>query len=437
MSQDDGSGAEKMPPAQPAGEGNPPDASPPQTSPGEARPNIGIRMLDAVRYGNTFVLTFLALLVAMAVGAVLIAVADPATRTAAQYFFSAPMDTVSAAARAVGGAYAALFQGAIYNPATASKGTLAGVLGPISETLVNATPLILGGLSVGLAFRAGLFNIGGQGQIIIGSICAGYVGFAWHLPLVLHLIAGITAGIAGGALWGGLAGFLKARTGAHEVITTIMLNYIAFNLLAFLLGLKGFQRPPYGQAISNVVDKNAQLPALLGDGLRVHAGLFVALLAALGVWWLLSRSTLGFQLRAVGANQFAARTAGMSVERSYTVVMLIAGGLSGLAGVSQILGTNSAITQDIDAGIGFDAITVALLGRATPGGTVLAGLLFGALRAGGVQMQSSTGIPIDLVQVIQSLIVLFIAAPALIRSIFHLRAARGGLGPQLAKGWNG
>jgi simple sugar transport system permease protein len=295
----------------------------------------------------------------------------------------------------------------------------------------------LGGLSVGLAFRAGLFNIGGQGQIIMGAIFAGYAGFAWHLPVVLHLIVGIVAGIVGGALWGGLAGILKARTGAHEVITTIMLNYIAFDFLAFLLSLKGFQRPPYGQAISNVVDSNAQLPALLGNGLRVHAGLFLALLAALGVWWLLSRSTFGFQLRAVGANQFAARTAGMSVARSYTVVMLLAGGLSGLAGVSQILGTNSAITQDIDAGIGFDAITVALLGRATPGGTVLAGLLFGALRAGGVQMQSSTGIPIDLVQVIQSLIVLFIAAPALIRSIFHLSAARGGLGQQLAKGWNG
>ncbi len=416
------------------------DASPspaPQTPTGDARRSLGIRMLDAVRYGNTAVLTLLALLVAMAVGAVLIAVADPATRTAAQYFFSAPMDTLSAAARAVAGGYAALFEGAIYNPATASKGTLAGVLGPISETLVNATPLILGGLSVGLAFRAGLFNIGGQGQIIMGAVFAGYVGFAWHLPVVLHLIVGIIAGIVGGALWGGIAGLLKARTGAHEVITTIMLNYIAFNFLAFLLDLKGFQRPPYGQAISNVVDSNAQLPPLLGNGLRVHAGLLVALLAALGVWWLLSRSTLGFQLRAVGANQFAARTAGMSVERSYTVVMLIAGALSGLAGVSQILGTNSAITQDIDAGIGFDAITVALLGRATPGGTVLAGLLFGALRAGGVQMQSSTGIPIDLVQVIQSLIVLFIAAPALIRSIFHLRAATGGLGTQLAKGWNG
>ncbi|MHB8185950.1 MAG: ABC transporter permease [Dermatophilaceae bacterium] len=413
------------------------DPAPSATAPDDPHASVGTRMWDAVKYGDGAVLTLLALIVAMAVGAVLIAVADPETRAASQYFFSAPADMVSAAGRAVFDGYAALFHGAIYNPSTASKGTLAGVLGPISETLVNATPLILGGLSVGLAFRAGLFNIGGQGQIIMGAICAGYVGFAWHLPVVVHLVAGIVAGIVGGALWGGLAGFLKARTGAHEVITTIMLNYVAFNFLAFLLGLKGFQRPPYGQAISNVVDSNARFPSLLGSGLRVHTALFVALLAALGVWWLLSRSTLGFQLRAVGANQFAARTAGMSVERSYTVVMLLAGGLAGLAGVSQILGTNSAITQDIDAGIGFDAITVALLARAGPGGTVLAGLLFGALRAGGVQMQSSTGTPIDLVQVIQSLIVLFIAAPTLIRSVFRLRAARGGAGQQLAKGWNG
>jgi general nucleoside transport system permease protein len=337
----------------------------------------------------------------------------------------------------VGNGYASLFQGAVFNPSTASSGTVAGILGPISETLVSAAPLILGGLSVALAFRAGLFNIGGQGQIIMGAMFAGYVGFAWHLPVVLHVLVAIVAGIVGGALWGGISGYLKARTGAHEVITTIMLNYVALYLLGFLLSVRGFQRPPYGQAISEVVDHNARLPHLLGGSVRVHAGLILALLAAVAVWWLLSRSTIGFQLRAVGGNQFAARTAGMSVGRSYTMVMVIAGALSGLAGVCQILGTNPAITSDIDAGIGFDAITVALLGRATPGGTVLAGLLFGALRAGGVQMQSSTGTPIDLVQVIQSLIVLFIAAPALIRAIFRLREARGGVGENLAKGWNG
>lgn len=398
-------------------------------------PGFGRAFADAVLYGNSFVLTVLALVCALVVGAVLIAIGDEPTRQALGYFFAAPGDTFSRAFSAIGASYTALARGAIFNPSTAS--TFSGALYPISETLVTATPLILAGLSVALAFRTGLFNIGAQGQIIAGAICAGYVGFAWHLPAGVHLFVALVAGTLGGAVWGGIVGVLKARTGAHEVICTIMLNYVALNLLAYLLTVKGFQRPPYGQAISRVVHETARLPHLLGPGLRVHAGLLIALLAALAVWWLLNRSTPGFQLRAVGANQFAARTAGMRVERSYIYVMLAAGALSGLAGCSQILGTNTAITNDIDGGFGFDAITVALLGRGSPGGTVLAGLLFGALRAGGVQMQSSTGTSVDLVSVVQSVIVLFIAAPALIRAIFRLRAARGGVRQDLAKGWNG
>jgi simple sugar transport system permease protein len=384
---------------------------------------------------DTLLVTLLAFIAALAIGAVLIAIADPATRHSASYFFQYPWDTFTDAGTAIGNAYKALFEGAIFNPRTADNGTLAGYLGPISETLVNATPLIVGGLSVGLAFRAGLFNIGGQGQVIMGAVFAGYVGFHWHMPAGIHVVAAILAGMLGGAVWGGLAGWLKAHTGAHEVITTIMLNYVAYAFLGYLLSVKGFQAPPYGQAISNPVEDNAQLFPLFGDTMRVHAGLLLALAAAAVIWWLLKYSRLGFRLRAVGANPVAARTAGMSVERSYTTVMLIAGALCGLAGVSQILGTNTQITNDIDAGIGFDAITVALLGRANPVGTVFAGLLFGALHAGGSTMQSYT--PIDLVQVIQSLIVLFIAAPAVIRAIFRMKASAGGVGGELAKGWNG
>jgi len=399
-------------------------------APGEAAPRS-----RRSRTWDTVLVTFLSFVAAMVIGAILIAIADQPTREAMGYFFQWPQDTFTRAGSAIGNAYKALFEGAIFNPNTASKGTLAGYLGPISETLTNATPLIAGGLSVGLAFRAGLFNIGGQGQIIMGAVFAGFVGFHWHMPVGIHLIAAILAGILGGALWGGIAGFLKARTGAHEVITTIMLNYVAFALLAYLLSVKGFQAPPYGQAISNPVDQNATLFPLFGTTMRVHAGLLLSLLAAAVVWWLLKYSRLGFRLRAVGANPFAARTAGMKVESSYTTVMLIAGALCGLAGVSQILGTNTQITGDIDAGIGFDAITVALLGRANPVGTVFAGLLFGALHAGGTQMQTYT--PIDLVQVIQSLIVLFIAAPAVIRTIFRLKSSGQGVGAELAKGWNG
>jgi simple sugar transport system permease protein len=386
---------------------------------------------------SSLTVTVLAFVTAMVLGGLLIAVADTRTQDASHYFFQYPWDTFQYGFSAIWKGYVALFEGAIFNPHTASKGTLAGYAGPISETLTNATPLILGGLSVGLAFRAGLFNIGGQGQVIMGAIFAGFVGFHWHLAPGLHLILGVLAGMLGGALWGGLAGLLKAKTGAHEVITTIMLNYIAVYFLAYLLSVKGFQAPPYGQAISNRVFSSAQLPPLLGNSVRVHSGLILALISAWVIYWLIEKSTLGFRLRAVGANQFASRTAGMSVENSYITVMLIAGALSGLAGVSQILGTNSQLTGDIDAGIGFDAITVALLGRANPKGIVAAGLLFGALHAGGTQMQSATGTPIDLVQVIQSLIVLFIAAPMLVRVMFRLKGPSSVVGGQLAKGWNG
>jgi simple sugar transport system permease protein len=257
---------------------------------------------------------------------------------------------------------------------------------------------------------------------------------------VLHLIAALLAGIIGGAIWGGLSGWLKARTGAHEVITTIMLNYVALGILNYLLGVKGFQAPGSNQAISKPIDGTARLPVLFGHNLNVHFGLIIALAAAVGCWWLLTRSTLGFSLRAIGANQAAARTAGMSPERGYLVVMLISGGLAGLVGCSQVLGTlPTGMANDVDGGFGFDAITVALLGRASPGGTVLAGLLFGALNAGRVVMNSSTTTPSDMVTVIEAVMVLFIAAPALVRTIFRLKESRGGgvgVG-QMAKGWNG
>ncbi|MCU1613362.1 MAG: inner-rane translocator [Frankiales bacterium] len=409
--------------------------APPAAVP-ERKRRWGRRLLDVYLYGNPVVVTILAFFCALVVGAVLIVVADQATRTSFGYFFSAPGDTLSNAWHAIAAGYSALFRGAVFDPRSVSGGG-AAVLDPISNTLLNATPLILGGLGVAVAFRTGLFNIGVQGQMIIGAIFAGYVAFAWQLPHVIHLVVALLAGVLGGALWGGLAGWLKARTGAHEVITTIMLNYVALGLLTYLLGVKGFQAPGSNQAISRHTYGTARLPHLFGPDLRVHFGLVIALLAAVSVWWLLTRSTVGFSLRAVGANPFAARTAGMGVERSFLTVMLISGALAGLAGCSQILGTNTALTGDIDAGIGFDAITVALLGAATPGGTVLAGLLFGAFRAGSVVMATDTSTPSEIVSIIEPVLVLFIAAPALIRGIFRLRASRrAGVG-QLAKGWNG
>ncbi len=378
------------------------------------------------------VLTVLSVVLALFFGAILIAVADPQVQRAASYFFSRPSDTLNAIGTAVGEAYAALFRGSIFDDGASSA---RGALRPLTESLVFASPLVAAGLAVGLAFRAGLFNIGAEGQIILGAIGASYVGFTWHLPVVVHVVVALVAAVLLGAVWGGIPGFLKARTGAHEVITTIMLNYIARYLLAFLLTTTAFQRPGRNDPISPQVDENAMLPRLLGSWSRLHLGLLIALAAAFGVWWLLNRSTVGFKLRAVGANPFASRTAGIDVGFSTFTAMAIAGALAGLAGGFQILGTEKALTGGVSAGIGFDAITVALLGRGNPFGIVLAGLLFGALKAGGVTMQARTGTPIDLVFVVQSLIVLFIAAPPLVRAIFRIRAEGAGA-MQVSKGWN-
>lgn len=366
------------------------------------------------------VVSALAILLALVIGAVLIVVSNPEVTAKFGYFFARPADALTASWTAVIQAYQALFLGAF------------GGWSQISETLVEATPLICAGLSVTLAFRTGLFNIGAQGQLIWGALLAGWVGFGLHLPPVLHAVVALVAGIIGGALWGGLVGVLKARTGAHEVISTIMLNYVALATLTWLLTTSLLQRPGSSEPISPVVDDNAQFLRL--GGTRLHLGLLLALLAVAFVWWLLSRSTLGFELRAVGANPDAARTAGMSVGKAYFLAMLIAGGLAGLAGTQQVLGTNLPLTDGIAASIGFDAITVALLGRGTPLGTLFAALLFGALNAGDSQMQAATDTPLTLVTVLQATIVLFVAAPALVRGIFRIRAE--GAGAVLAKGWN-
>jgi simple sugar transport system permease protein len=226
----------------------------------------------------------------------------------------------------------------------------------------------------------------------------------------------------GGAVIGWLVGALKAWTGAHEVIVTIMLNYVAYYLLSYLLGTAGLlQAPGSSNPKTPPMLPTAVLPELFGPRYNVHLGFIIVILATVAVWYLINRSTLGFQFRAVGENPNAARVAGINVKRIYVYVMLISGGLVGLAGVSQVLGTvTTGFTAGIDAGIGFDAITVALLGRSRPVGVFIAGLLFGALKAGGYSMQASQGVPIDIVLVVQSLIVLFIAAPPLVRAIFRL-----------------
>jgi simple sugar transport system permease protein len=379
----------------------------------------GADLRSPVTWLPTVKVTAAAILLALVVGAILIVVSDREVIEAAGYFFDYPWDFFKFAGEAIWESYRALVLGAVGSGAA------------LSQTLERAAPLICAGLGVSLAFRAGMFNIGAQGQLIIGAVCAGYVGFTFDLPIGLHLLMALIAGIAGGALWGAIAGYLKAQTGAHEVITTIMLNYVASSTLLYLLTKDAFQRPGSDNPRSLPVDDSATFPTLFG----FHSGVLVAIAVAVVAWWLLERTTLGFEMRAVGANADAARTAGMSVRKVYTLTMLIAGGLAGLAAVQQILGHHDSLTANVAGSLGFDAITVALLGRATPLGTVLAGLLFGALASGGIQMQASeAATPVELTQVLQALIVLFVAAPALVRGVLRMKESAGGA-TVMAKGW--
>jgi len=394
-----------------------PDPSGPG-EPGGARRGRFDGVLREIVMGNALV-AVLSVLLAIVVGSLMILLTDETVRETAGYIGARPSDFFEAVWTAISDAYTALFRGAIYN--TNVEG-FEGRIRPLTETLKFAAPLILAGLGVGLAFRAGLFNIGGRGQMLLAGTAAGWVGVGMDLPTALHLPLAVVVGALAGALWAGIAGFLKAKSGAHEVIVTIMLNYVGYYLVFYVLSRQELlQAPGSLNPKSEPMPESVILPKLLGDRFGLHLGFLIALVAVGFVWWLLNRSATGFRFRAVGENPDAARAAGIDVGRTYIAVMLIAGGLVGLAGVNQILGTaTSGVTVDMDAGIGFDAITVALLGRSRPLGILAAGLLFGALKAGGFSMAAAEGIPVEIVLVIQSLIVLFIAAPPLVRAIFRL-----------------
>ena len=383
------------------------------------------------KIGQSLKLPGLSFLMAFIITGLIIALSD--SKVVAK--FGSPLEFLKSAAASAGNAYLALFQGSVYDNKLAEGNFFEGFY-PFFETIVTATPLILTGLSVALAFRSGLFNIGAQGQFIFGAIGASYVGFHFNLPIGIHIFAAAVAGMLLAAIWGGIVGFLKARTGAHEVILTIMMNYIAGYFILWLLKTSAFLRPGRIDPIAPEVRESAQLPLLAGDNFRIHAGIFIALGAALFVWWLLSKTTIGYKFRAVGANSQAARTAGISVPFVITATMMICGALAGLGGAVHILGSEHALNADVAGSFGFDAITVALLGRAQPLGTVFAALLFGALHTGGRMMQSNTGVPSDIVLVAQGLIVLFIAAPMFVRYIFRLKKLNAA-SALTSKGWNG
>ncbi len=401
-----------------------PDNADKSSQPDPDQPNSEDFLKNATGVGSSLrqalLIPALALLSALVIGALIIAVTDV---DSLKLWSSDPGEAFSSTLRGIGNAYKALFVGSL------------GSRRAITETLFAATPLILAGLAVAVGFQAGLFNIGANGQMHIGGLVGLWVGFSVSAPTIIHIPLAILGAIVGGALWGGLAGLLKARTGAHEVITTIMLNFIALFMVDYLLTGTLFQAQGRNDPISKRADTTAQFPTLF-DNYRVHIGFLVALAAVWFVWWLMYRSTIGFEFRAVGANPDGGKYAGMNVAWVYVAVMAVSGSLAGLAGANQVLGLEPYRAFSGFAGdTGFDAIALALLGRSHPVGVLFAGLLFGGLRAGGLQMQGTAGIPVDLVLVLQALIIVFIAAPELVKAIFRIKSVDDGAKSTVSTGW--
>jgi len=312
------------------------------------------------------------------------------------------------------------------NVILAYKGLLQGAFGNLrnlSETLVIATPYILSGLAVTLGFRCGLFNIGVEGQFYMGALASVFVGYSIKgLPIYVHLPLALAAGAVGGALWGAVPGFLKARIGTNEVLNSIMMNYIAVKTVDYLV------KNPMRDKVSTiprtpVVLPSATLPPLL-PGLRLHAGLLIALVAIVFVYWFLWKTTLGFEIRTVGANPDAAKYAGMSVTRRFVLAMVLSGALAGLAGTGEVLGTNHNLPAAFISGYGFDSIAISLLAKSHPFGILPAAVLWAALRNGAGLMQVRAGISIDLINIVQALVIIFIAADEIIRWLYRIRKSK-------------
>lgn len=337
------------------------------------------------------------------------------------------------------------------DPIAAYRGLFDGAFGDgraWARTIRITIPLTFTGLSVALAFKAGLFNIGASGQFVMGTVSSVAVGIHFAgLPAYVHLPLALLAGFVGGMLWGAIPGLLKVYTGAHEVIVTIMLNYVAANFAGWTVYAGGSQGQtpgplwdPTAGPVSETVDvlASAQLPWLFGLGppYRVHTGVLIVLVAVALIWWLIYKTTIGFEIRTVGQNLKAARYAGIRVNWTIVMTLALAGGLAGLAGGVETLGLNHKFAPEFGGGVGFDGITVALLGQTHPVGVMLASLLFGAMNGGASQMQFQSGVAADIIQVIQALVLAFVAAPTIIRTLFRVRG--GDAEPaSLSSSWSG
>lgn len=393
-------------------------------------------------FWNVISIPALAILTGLIIGAILIVATSSSVYEAFSHSFG---EGLAAIGKEVFTAYKALFTGSIGDPVRIINAISSGddrliraAVNPFLESLVQATPYIFAGLAVALGFRAGLFNIGVEGQLFIGAACATFVGYAIKgLPFIIHMPLAFLAGALGGALWGFIPGLLKALTGGHEVINTIMMNYIAFRLTEWLLSGPMTRPGSGGMPISPIIEESAQIPQFFKNPIRIHLGFFIALGVAWLIWWLLFKTKWGLNLRIVGANPRAAKYAGLSVGKSYMLGMAISGALAGLAGGVQILAVNRSMALGLSSGYGFDSIALALIGNNHPVGVILTSILFGTLRNGATRMMVVSSIPIDIVDVMQAIILMFVAAPAIIRTLYRLRKPKQEEETAFVSGWGG
>ncbi len=395
---------------------------------------------------RTLAVPVMAIVTALILGALVIVLTDDSVYEAFQVSLGAGL---ARSIRVISVAYGAFFTGAFGDPArvfnglttwitTGEAATLIAALYPITETLRYATPYIFTGLAVAIGFQGGLFNIGAEGQYFVAGLTTVFVGYSLTgVPWFIHVPLAVAAGLVGGALWGLVPGYLKAKTGAHEVINTIMMNYIAFRFAEYMLDVGGPMARGDGRPVSPFIEDSARMAQFFpsNPSIRFNVGFILALLAAAFVYWLLFKTTTGYEIRTVGQNPRAAKYAGMSVSRTIVLTMALSGGLAGLAAATDILGVIRFMPNAFSAGYGFDAIALALLGNSHPVGVVLASILFGALRAGARNMQGVARIPLDLTEILQALIIIFIAAPAIIRALYRLREARAGEEVVVTRGW--
>jgi simple sugar transport system permease protein len=377
-------------------------------------------------FWSTIEIPALAILTGLIIGGVIIGVTSETVYAA---FGTGFFNGIGTAISEIASAYWALFIGSIGDPARIVAALRGGnpveirtAINPILESLVQSTPYIFAGLACALGFRAGLFNIGVEGQLFMGAAAATFVGYSiTGLPAYIHMPLAFLAGALGGALWGVVPGILKVATGGNEVINCIMMNYIAYRVTTWLLTGPMTRPGTGGMPLSPLIQKTAEIPKFFPAPIRFHLGFFIALGFAALIWWILFKTTWGFNLRTVGNNPRASKYAGMSIAKTTILGMAASGALAGMAGGNEILAINHSMAIGLSSGYGFDSIALALLGNSHPVGVIFAALLFGILKNGATTMMVVSNIPIDIVTIIQALIIVFVAAPAIIRSIYRLR----------------